>query len=618
MFGQGSFINSAATTPEELARKRAEIAAMMPRFGNARYVGEGLGQLFMGIGLGRQQKALDGQEQQGRAAAEDRLKAVFGGGIQGRAQPGGFSVLGTMPMEPVSAPDPASPEGIASDAMAALGRSTYTPGDRESFVKAMMPHALRVSQETGLDPRLVIAQAAQETGWGKSAPNNNYFGIKSHGKGGGGTYATTEFVNGQPITINDSFRGYGSMGESAADYARFLQENPRYSDMLSAPDLQSQIAALGASGYATDPNYANSVASIANSIQIPGMDAAPVGGMNSPQMTAATIPTDALMSIVMDQWQPPEVRAQAQAMLDQQMKMNDPAYTMGLRADELAIRKAEAELAQMGQPQTPETLTERQALAAAGGLQPGTPEYQAFMLTGSLPGQGGDLPADFRSLQLRAEAAGLQPGTPEYQSFMQQGAGGGAPAAFIALDMQAQAAGFAPGTPEYQEFMATRGAGLSAEAATRGKAVAEADLAAPADISSAETTLNYITSLRDHPGRAAGSGASSWMGSIPGTDAREFQIEVERLKAGAFLTAIDQLKGMGALSNAEGQTATAAVAALDPNGTEEGFLKRLAEYEEIVNRGLERARKRLKPAEDGAQKTRLRFNSATQAFEPIQ
>jgi hypothetical protein len=50
---------------------------------------------------------------------------------------------------------------------------------------------------------------------------------------------------------------------------------------------------------------------------------------------------------------------------------------------------------------------------------------------------------------------------------------------------------------------------------------------------------------------------------------------------------------MGALSNAEGQTATAAIAALAVEGTEEGFLKRLKEYEDIVQKGLERARSRL-------------------------
>lgn len=140
---------------------------------------------------------------------------------------------------------------------------------REQFIQQMMPHAIRASQRTGVDPRIIIAQAAQETGWGQHAPNNNYFGIKSHGQGGGSNQSTREFVNGEWVTVNDSFRGYGSMGESVDGYADFLLENPRYRQMMQAQGLDAQLAALGASGYATDPNYASSVGSIARSITVP-------------------------------------------------------------------------------------------------------------------------------------------------------------------------------------------------------------------------------------------------------------------------------------------------------------------------------------------------------------
>lgn len=139
-------------------------------------------------------------------------------------------------------------------------------GDKDAFIKAMMPHAMRVAKATGLDPRLVIAQSALETGWGKSAPNNNFFGIKSHGRAGGANMATTEYVDGKPVTITDSFRGYADMGESADDYASFLKTNPRYKDLLSAKDLDAQLAALGKSGYATDPNYSRTVGMIARGI----------------------------------------------------------------------------------------------------------------------------------------------------------------------------------------------------------------------------------------------------------------------------------------------------------------------------------------------------------------
>jgi hypothetical protein len=136
---------------------------------------------------------------------------------------------------------------------------------RQQFFAMMMPHALAVSQATGLDPRLVIAQSALETGYGQHAPGNNYFGIK----GSGQNQNTVEYdSNGQPYSTSASFRQYPDATSSAQDYATFLKTNPRYKDMLSAGDMQGQLAALGKSGYATDPNYANSVGKIAQNIQI--------------------------------------------------------------------------------------------------------------------------------------------------------------------------------------------------------------------------------------------------------------------------------------------------------------------------------------------------------------
>lgn len=169
-------------------------------------------------------------------------------------------------------------------------------GDRDAFIAAMMPHAMRVAEQTGLDPRLIIAQAAQETGWGRSAPGNNYFGVKSHGAAGGNTMATNEVINGKTVRVNDSFRGYGSMGESADGYGEFLRTNPRYKSMLAAGNLDGQLAALGKSGYATDPNYAASVGSIARGITLPTpqqpapilpVSTEPLGALRLPLRSAA-------------------------------------------------------------------------------------------------------------------------------------------------------------------------------------------------------------------------------------------------------------------------------------------------------------------------------------------
>ena len=137
----------------------------------------------------------------------------------------------------------------------------------EEFFARMLPYARKVSERTGIDPRVIIAQAALETGYGQSAPNNNYFGIKSTGQGGQ-TLPTTEYVNGKPVQMDQSFRTYGDMGQSAEDYGSFILKNPRYADVLSATGLDEQIAALGKSGYATDPNYAAKLKNIAGKINL--------------------------------------------------------------------------------------------------------------------------------------------------------------------------------------------------------------------------------------------------------------------------------------------------------------------------------------------------------------
>lgn len=139
---------------------------------------------------------------------------------------------------------------------------------RRQFVQQMMPYAIEASKRTGVDPRIIIGQAALESNYGKSAPGMNFFGIKSHGREGGQTLNTSEYGSGGMYRTADSFRRYNSMGESVDDYARFITENKRYAPVRSAQGLDAQLAALQKSGYATDPNYGSKVGSIARGIDI--------------------------------------------------------------------------------------------------------------------------------------------------------------------------------------------------------------------------------------------------------------------------------------------------------------------------------------------------------------
>lgn len=126
----------------------------------------------------------------------------------------------------------------------------------------------------------------------------------------------------------------------------------------------------------------------------------------------------------------------------------------------------------------------------------------------------------------------------------------------------------------------------------QGKQIA----AAPGDLATADEALALIDSLGADPNREWGTGMSSMLNVVPGTPGKSYQLKVNQARSGAFLTAIQQLRGMGALSNAEGQTATDAVTRLTTADTEEGFLQALADYEKVVRAGRDRARGRLQQA----------------------
>jgi hypothetical protein len=122
-----------------------------------------------------------------------------------------------------------------------------------------------------------------------------------------------------------------------------------------------------------------------------------------------------------------------------------------------------------------------------------------------------------------------------------------------------------------------------------GGAQGEASVAAPKDIQAGQNALDLIDSIRNDPAKSRGTGMSSVFNNIRGTAGYGFEAKVEQAKSGAFLTAINQMRGMGALSNAEGTTATAAVTRMQTAMSEADFDAALADYEKIVRQGMERA-----------------------------
>ncbi len=140
------------------------------------------------------------------------------------------------------------------------------------FVKQLLPLAQKAANKLGVEPEVLVAQAALETGWGQfvlankqGESSNNVFNIKS-GSGWNGdsvNHATLEFTDNIFQTEQANFRSYTSLGDSFNDYVDFIRQNDRYEDAVTlAPDAEKYIEALQNAGYATDPEYADKVKSV--------------------------------------------------------------------------------------------------------------------------------------------------------------------------------------------------------------------------------------------------------------------------------------------------------------------------------------------------------------------
>lgn len=152
----------------------------------------------------------------------------------------------------------------------------WRSGSPEGFVRELWPYAERAGRELGVDPTAVLAQAALETGWGRSLPcapdgrcSLNLFGIKAGERWSGDAVAarTLEFEEGTAVAKLERFRAYDSPAESFRDYARLLKSEPRYAAALGAGgDVRAFADALARGGYATDPDYGEKLSRVAEAV----------------------------------------------------------------------------------------------------------------------------------------------------------------------------------------------------------------------------------------------------------------------------------------------------------------------------------------------------------------
>lgn len=232
-----------------------------------------------------------------KALAQDIARAAsVGDASAGASQGASFTALYRQLNDEVAdfiargsadVPSPAlsvSPEGWLQQ-QRAQGTSPVTKTEAEppaaaaqqAFLDRIAPWAQASGAALGVDPHLVAAHAALESGWGQKPlrlangqDSGNLFGIKAQAGWSGQALSalTTEYEQGSPVQRLASFRAYADDASAIRDYTRLLSSSPRYQGALHVgSDAQAFAQALARGGYATDPHYADKLTSVAATVR---------------------------------------------------------------------------------------------------------------------------------------------------------------------------------------------------------------------------------------------------------------------------------------------------------------------------------------------------------------
>jgi flagellum-specific peptidoglycan hydrolase FlgJ len=129
---------------------------------------------------------------------------------------------------------------------------------QQAFIGEVAPGAVASQRRYGVPAAVTIAQAIDESGWGRSSlatRDHNLFGIKGTGPAGSDTQPTQEYENGQPVTRTASFRVYHTIAESINDHGRLLATSGYYGQSMADGHDPNAFADALTGIYATDPDY---------------------------------------------------------------------------------------------------------------------------------------------------------------------------------------------------------------------------------------------------------------------------------------------------------------------------------------------------------------------------
>ena len=115
---------------------------------------------------------------------------------------------------------------------------------QSEFFSSLLPLARKAGEAFRINPAVILAQAAIESGWGQSdlaSEHHNYFGLTAYGR-------SNVWWKGASIELGAHslrFRTYDSPGDSFMDYARLIRSVARsisYSRYISEVNGDNRAA----------------------------------------------------------------------------------------------------------------------------------------------------------------------------------------------------------------------------------------------------------------------------------------------------------------------------------------------------------------------------------------
>lgn len=153
-------------------------------------------------------------------------------------------------------------KNLSTEELATLGRT-----NKAAFFAALRPAAEEAEKKYNVPAEVTLAQAALESGWGKSALGGyNIFGIKGSGNAGSIASRTQEWIKGQYVTITAKFAKYSDFYEAVVAHGKLFHNGyydkavQQYSKDRNYQNFIKNIQGI----YATDPHYSSKLTSIIN------------------------------------------------------------------------------------------------------------------------------------------------------------------------------------------------------------------------------------------------------------------------------------------------------------------------------------------------------------------